>query len=76
MTWLRCSLFGGDARASMCTFVPTPIQDARIIGTYRPYEVLTTGIKAPYPPSPYPPKGPYDRSSRGATLLLKKASEE
>ena len=19
------------------------------------------GIKAPYPPSPYPPKGPYDR---------------
>ena len=56
----------------MCTFVPTPIQDARIIGTHRPYEVLTMGIKALYPPSPYPPKGPYDRSSQGATLLLKR----
>ena len=36
----------------------------RGVGDYtslnRPYEVLIMGIKAPYPPSPYPPKGPYD----------------
>ena len=27
----------------------------------RPLLGLIMGIKAPYPPSPYPPKGPYDK---------------
>ena len=26
----------------------------------RPYKVLIVGIMGPCPPSPYPPKGPYD----------------
>ena len=30
------------------------------ISLHRLYEVLIMGIKAPYPPSPYPPRGPYE----------------
>ena len=36
----------------------------RGVGDYtslnRPFRGLIMGIKAPYPRSPYPPKGPYD----------------
>ena len=45
----------------------------RGVGDYtslnRPYWVLIMGIKAPYPPSPYPPKGPYEKLNNYSFIL-------
>ena len=32
------------------------------------------GIKAPYPPSPYPPKGPYDETKKAESLGVHESS--